>query len=676
MSTHKHIDRICCAALALALLLTLLLANGEALGLQAASKAMGYENRLFDTSKVHTIDIVMDDWDSFIANCTSKEYSACSVVIDGEAYKNVGIRGKGNYSMRIASYGSNRYSFKVEFDHYDSAKSYYGLDKLALNNISMDNTYMKDYLAYQLMGRFGVASPLCSYVYITVNGQDWGLYLAVEGIEDAFLRRNYGADGGKLYKPDNGEDFGGMGGFQSDDGNEEEDWPEPISLSELIEKLPEGSQLAAAIKEMPEGTTFWTMWEELPDDLDFSTVMEELSSVDELSEMFSRDRGGEDQDDNWGGGMEDDGSEDDVKLKYIDDDPDSYPNIFNTAKTKIDKADKKRLVAALKVLNSGSDPEKAVDVEQVIRYFVVHTFVYNSDSYTGSMVHNYYLHEKDGVLSMIPWDYNLAFGDCFNYEATASSVVNAPIDSPVSGGGIEDRPMLAWIFNSETYLALYHQYYQEFLDTYSTGGKLVGMIDSASTLISAYVEKDPTKSCTYAEYETGVSMLKEFCRLRCESVAGQLNGTIPSTSQGQQDDASALVDASAVDLSAMGDTIGGGWGDWSEEPEESDESKGQAGPAPSAPAESSEPNAEKANAPQDLSGASDTARPDGKLDAPDPQNTPTADNGGPRRGGMGGGRGSSETSAAAQDSGTVWALIAVSAVVLLAGLLAAYRCRH
>lgn len=524
------------------------------------------------------------------------------------------------------------------------------------------------------MGRFGVASPLCSYVYITVNGQDWGLYLAVEGIEDAFLRRNYGVDGGKLYKPDSSGDFGGMGGFQ-DDGNEDEDWPEPISLSELIEKLPEGSKLAAALKEMPEGTTFWTMWEELPDDLEFSTVMEELSSVDELSEMFSRDRGGEDQDEDWGGDMEDDGREDDVKLKYIDDDPDSYPNIFNTAKTKIDKADKKRLISALKVLSSGSNIEKAVDVEQVIRYFVVHTFVYNSDSYTGSMVHNYYLHEKDGVLSMIPWDYNLAFGDCFNYEATASSVVNAPIDSPVSGGGIEDRPMLAWIFNNEKYLALYHQYYQEFLDIYSAGGKLAGIIDDASALISAYVEKDPTKSCTYAEYQIGVSTLKEFCRLRCESVAGQLNGTIPSTSQGQENDASALVDASAVDLSAMGDTIGGGWGGWSEE---SDESNEQADPAPSAPAESSEPNAAEADAPQDLSGASDAARSDGQSDASNSPKTPASDNEGPRRGGMGGHgwRSSSETATAAQSNGTAWVLIAVSAVVLLAGLLAAYRCRH
>lgn len=676
MSTHKYIDRLCALALALTLAVTALFMGGEALGLQPAAGGLGYEERLFDAGRVHTMDIIMDGWEDFLSGCEDKEYTACTLVIDGEACRNVAIRAKGNSSLStVSSYGNNRYSFKVEFDHYDSAKSYYGLDKLALNNISMDNTYMKDYLAYQLMGQFGVASPLCSYVYITVNGQDWGLYLAVEGIEDAFLRRNYGADGGKLYKPDSSGDFGGMGGFQ-DDGNEE-DWPEPITLSELIEKLPEDSQLAAALKEMPEGTTFWTMWEELPDDLDFSAVMEELSSVDELSEMFRRDRDGEDQDGHRGGGMEDDGSEDDVKLKYIDDDPDSYPNIFNTAKTKIDKADKKRLIAALKVLNSGSNLEKAVDVEQVIRYFVVHTFVYNSDSYTGSMVHNYYLHEKDGILSMIPWDYNLAFGDCFNYEATASSVVNAPIDSPVSGGDIENRPMLAWIFNNETYLALYHQYYQEFLDTY--GGKLAGMIDSASALISAYVEKDPTKSCTYAEYETGVSMLKEFCRLRCESVAGQLSGTIPSTSQGQEDDASALVDASAVDLSAMGDTIGGGWGDWSEDSEESDEPKEQADPVPSAPAESSEPNAAKANTPQDPSGASDTARPNGKPDASDSLDTPTADNGKPRRGGMGGGRGwrsSGETSTAAQNSGTAWALTAVSAVVLLAGLLAAYRCRH
>ena len=70
---------------------------------------------------------------------------------------------------------------------------------------------MQDYLVYQLMDDYGVASPLCSYAYITVNGEDWGLYLAVEGVEDSFLSRNYGSDEGELYKPDSTGFGGGRG---------------------------------------------------------------------------------------------------------------------------------------------------------------------------------------------------------------------------------------------------------------------------------------------------------------------------------------------------------------------------------------------------------------------------------------------------------------------------------
>ena len=212
MSTHKKIDIICCIAVVFALLVTVFFLNAEALGIQASEKVMGYENRLFDETKVHTIDIVIDDWDAFLATCQSEEYSVCSVLIDGEAYNNVGIRGKGNTSLStVSSMDSDRYSFKIEFDQYDSTKSYYGLDKLCLNNIIQDKTYMKDFLAYQLMEEFGVNAPLCSYVYITVNGEEWGLYLAVEAIEESFLQRNYGSHYGELYKPDSMSMGGGRG---------------------------------------------------------------------------------------------------------------------------------------------------------------------------------------------------------------------------------------------------------------------------------------------------------------------------------------------------------------------------------------------------------------------------------------------------------------------------------
>ena len=100
---------------------------------------------------------------------------------------------------------------------------------------------MKDFLCYQLMGAFGVAAPLCSYVSITVNGELWGLYLAVEGVEDAFLRRNYGTDAGELYKPDS-LSFGGDRGGSFDP----EDLAGDAPLSALLPAAGRG-ELAAVL---------------------------------------------------------------------------------------------------------------------------------------------------------------------------------------------------------------------------------------------------------------------------------------------------------------------------------------------------------------------------------------------------------------------------------------------
>ena len=510
MAAGKYIDRVCAACLVLALALTVLAVNSEALGLQADGIRLGYEDRLFDASRVHTIDIVMDDWEAFLETCENEAYSPCSLVIDGEAQRSAAIRAKGNTSLTsVAAYGNDRYSFKVEFDHYDSGSTYYGLDKLNLNNLIQDNTCMKDFLSYQLMARFGAAAPLCSYVSVSVNSEPWGLYLAVEAVEDAFLQRQYGRDTGSLYKPDSmsmGGSRGSGGGFA----------PEAMDFSPFAGVAPEGRPAAGG---------------------------------DGPVQETGRGRpGGEDGQSGMGSS--------DVKLQYIDDDPDSYPNIFDNAKTAVTDADKDRLIASLEALSRGERIEEVVDVEQVIRYFVVHGFLCNGDSYTGSMVHNYYLYEQDGVLSMIPWDYNLAFGGF--QSANASSVVNEPIDTPVTGGAVEDRPMLAWIFASEEYTALYHQYYETFLAECLDSGYCAGLIEETAAMIAPYVEEDPTKFCTYEEFETGVSVLRTFCQLRGESVAGQLAGTIPSTSQDQAEAGAPLVDASGLDLSDMGSMTGGG----------------------------------------------------------------------------------------------------------------------
>ena len=248
-----------------------------------------------------------------------------------------------------------------------------------------------------------------------------------------------------------------------------------------------------------------------------------------------------------GGGMNN--GSDDVLLKYIDDEIDSYSNIFDNAKTDVSNSDKTRLIQALKKLSAGEELSDTVEIETVIRYFVVHNFVLNFDSYTGSMIHNYYLYEKDGQMQMIPWDYNLAFGG-FQSMGGATSLVNYPIDTPISGGNTEDRPMIAWIFDNEEYTEIYHTIFSEFISEYFDSGYFENMFDSTTEMIAPYVEKDPTKFCTYEEFEKGISTLKEFCMLRAESISGQLNGSIGTTDSTQ--DSSSFVDAGELQISDMG----------------------------------------------------------------------------------------------------------------------------
>lgn len=483
MSKHKYTDRICIAVAVSALILTLLFISVGPRVLKRVMTDPPYAKRLFDTDKVHTLDIVVKDkdWKNMLENAMDKEYIPCSVVIDGESVKNVAIRPKGSSSLLAVSQSdSDRISFKLEFDHYEPSKTYHGLDKLALNNLIQDNTYLMDHIVYDMMRKMGVSSPLTSFIWITVNGSDWGLYLGVEGIEDAFARRNYGNERGNIYKPDVDNLFG-MGG--------EEDLASQKGAAEPID-----GALGAG----------------------------------------------------------------DVSLLYNGDDPKNYANIFNNSVFgNVRKSDKHRLIQSLKKLNEQKDLSDVLDINEILRYFAVHNFTVNGDSYTGTLVHNYYLHEQDGKLSMLPWDYNLSFGGMLmNFAQVgneAVSFVNAPIDMPVSGGNtvMQSRPMVSWIFSDKNYKEMYHQTLSKFITEYFESGYFDKLLQKNVELLSSYVKKDPTAFASYDEFIKGAQTLKNFCGLRAKSIRGQLNGTIPSTIEGQEASPDLLIDASSINLSDM-----------------------------------------------------------------------------------------------------------------------------
>ena len=120
----------------------------------AAKQTQAYETGLFDTSYVHKINVKIsdEDWKDLRENPLQKTKYQVNVTIDGDTVENVSFATKGNTSLsQVASTDSDRYSFKINFGKYEDGQTYQGLDKLNLNNIMSDATYMKDYLSYLLM---------------------------------------------------------------------------------------------------------------------------------------------------------------------------------------------------------------------------------------------------------------------------------------------------------------------------------------------------------------------------------------------------------------------------------------------------------------------------------------------------------------------------------------------
>ena len=71
-------------------------------------------------------------------------------------------------------------------------------------------------------------------------------------------------------------------------------------------------------------------------------------------------------------------------------------------------------------------------------------------------------------------------------------------------------------------------------------------------MIAPYVQADPTAFCSYEDHLLAVDTLLEVCRLRAESIRGQLEGDYPITLAQQGAHPGAGVDASHVDLRALG----------------------------------------------------------------------------------------------------------------------------
>lgn len=476
------------------------------------------DEEVFPKDKVVDVKITIDedDFQDMLDNASAEEFKTASVDYNGQHFDNIGIRTKGNLSLRsvVEMDDSDRYSFKLSFDEYVN-QTLDGIQKINLNNNYSDASYMREFLTYELAEQMGLPTPKNSFVNVYINGELWGFYLAVEQIGDAYLERHFGNAYGALYK-------GVMTGSGSD-------------------------------------------------------------------------------------------------LTWLGDDLSAYTGLAQ----KSESTNGDILIDMLDELNNGTDYEKYINVPDALGYFALNVLTNNMDSYIGGNKQNYYLYEDDGVFSILPWDYNMAFGglgggmgrpggggfgpegaddaaaggadtaepgaagktdatapgadagagedagvngdamaeanpgenagagangqdtatpggadandnaDAQNGAGTgsSSSQTNLLIDEPTQGA-LAERPLVAKLLAVEEYKTQYHEILQQVVDGYLANETFSARVAELSEMISSYVKADPSAFYTYEEYEQAVPQLITTNASQVENISLQLDGTIASSGDG------------------------------------------------------------------------------------------------------------------------------------------------
>ncbi len=96
---------------------------------------------------------------------------------DGEVFENVGVRTKGSSSWRGID---DKPALKVKFDKYVDDQRFLDLSELTLNNMVGDYSMMHERVAYLFYREAGVPARRAHHAHLTLNGQDYGLYVHTE----------------------------------------------------------------------------------------------------------------------------------------------------------------------------------------------------------------------------------------------------------------------------------------------------------------------------------------------------------------------------------------------------------------------------------------------------------------------------------------------------------------
>jgi spore coat protein CotH len=163
------------------------------------------DKSLFDSTQVHTVDIAVDEAE---VAAMIEEYEAsgekmwitCTVTIDGTTLEDVGLRLKGNSSLRTMSLDSSPSTLPwlVRLDKYVDGQSYGEVTSFVVRSNST-RTGLNEAVALELIELAGLASQQATSVALSVNSADPTLRVVIENPDEAWEESAFDSPG-VLYK--------------------------------------------------------------------------------------------------------------------------------------------------------------------------------------------------------------------------------------------------------------------------------------------------------------------------------------------------------------------------------------------------------------------------------------------------------------------------------------------
>ena len=153
----------------------------------------------FDDRVLSTYELTLDpaDWNGMVADPFNNAWRRCTLVWQGETFRDVAVRPSGERS-RIP--GNPKPSLRLEFDEFLPDREFHQYSTLKLDALTHDPSMMRARLQYPYYEAAGIPAPKVVHCRLVVNGVPKGLYGVEERIGREFLKKRFGRPLNQYYE--------------------------------------------------------------------------------------------------------------------------------------------------------------------------------------------------------------------------------------------------------------------------------------------------------------------------------------------------------------------------------------------------------------------------------------------------------------------------------------------